>query len=207
MNLIILGPQGCGKGTQAQLLADKFGWLHFEMGKILRSIAQSENNKYSKGVAQALNSGSLVPDEYVRLIAWDFVKKHQDKGIIFEGYPRSVDQYDHLQDMLRKFGKKLDFVINIDISEAESIARLEKRRTCNKCGKVYTGGTVCECGGQLVQREDDKPEAIRQRLQIYHAQTHPVFEKAVADGIGVEISGEFPIEIVHAHILEAIKNI
>lgn len=181
MNLIILGPQGCGKGTQAQLLADKFGWLHFEMGKVLRSIAKSANNKYSKAVAQALTSGSLVPDEYVRLIAWDFVKKHQDQGIIFEGYPRSVAQYEHLQDMLRKSGRRLDAVVNIKISEAESIARLEKR-----------------------SRGDDKPDAIRRRLQIYHAQTHPVFEKAVAEKIGVEINGEQPIEKVHQDILTAL---
>ena len=86
MKIIIQGPQACGKGTQARLLAQKYGWMHFEMGKILRSIVHSDN-PYASKIKDTLNSGGLVPDELVRLIAWDFVKKNYDKGIVFEGYP------------------------------------------------------------------------------------------------------------------------
>lgn len=209
MNIIIQGPQASGKGTQARLLAEKFGLLHFEMGKILRSIASS-NNEHSEAVKKALNSGNLVPDEFVRLIAWDFVSKHHKQGIVFEGYPRSLAQYEHLQDMLRKFNKKIDYLISINIPESESIKRMSDRRTCLKCGRVYSlavDGDLknCECGGELVLRQDDKPEAIKRRLEIYHTQTRPVWEKAKQEGIAVEIDGLPPIAQVHEAILKCIK--
>lgn len=204
MKIIIQGPQACGKGTQARLLAQKYGWMHFEMGKILRSIVHSDN-PYASKIKDTLNSGGLVPDELVRLIAWDFVKKNYTKGIVFEGYPRSLAQYEHLQEMLKKFNKRIDALISIDIPEAESIARMSDRRTCVKCGRVYSLSvdgnlTNCECGGELVLREDDKPEAIKKRLQIYHQQTRHVFEKAKAEGIAIEIDGMHPIAEVHEKI-------
>lgn len=209
MNIIIQGPQASGKGTQARLLAEKFGMLHFEMGKILRSIANSDN-LHAEVVKKTLNSGGLVPDEYVRLIAWDFVSKHHKQGIVFEGYPRSLAQYEHLQDMLRKFNKKIDYLISINIPEEESIRRMSDRRTCLRCGRVYSisvDGQMekCECGGELVLREDDKPEAIKHRLEIYHTQTRPVWEKAKQEGIAFEVDGRPPISEVHESILKCIK--
>lgn len=213
MKIIIQGPQACGKGTQARLLAQKYGWMHFEMGKILRSIVHSDN-PYASKIKDTLNSGGLVPDELVRLIAWDFVKKNHDKGIVFEGYPRSVAQYDHLQDMLRKFNKRLNALISIEIPTEESISRMSDRRTCVKCGRVYSLAidgeiTKCNCGGDLVLREDDKPEAIKRRLQIYHDQTRPVFEKAKKENIAIQVDGLPPITDVHLEIikqLEILKN-
>lgn len=201
MNVIIAGPQACGKGTQARLLSEKYGWLHFEMGKILRSIANSDN-PYADKIKATLNSGSLVPDELVRLIAWDFISHHHEKGIVFEGYPRSIAQYEHLQDMLKKFNKRIDALVSIQIPEEESVKRMSDRRTCVRCGRVYIAGEVleCECGGELVLREDDKPTAIKQRLQIYHDQTRPVFERAKAEGIAIEIDGMHPIPEVHEMI-------
>lgn len=189
MNLILLGPQGSGKGTQAEILVEKYGLNYFEAGKILRSIPE---------IRQTLNRGELVPEEYVRLIAWDFINKHdRNKGFLFDGYPRSVAQYDHLQDMLKKFGKRVDLVINIGIPEEESVRRLSARRMCTKCGEIYNlvtedkpdGNECAKCGGDLYQREDDKPEAVRRRLEIYRDQTHPVFEKALGEGIGIEVNG------------------
>lgn len=211
MNVLILGPQGCGKGTQAALLAKDLNLHHLDMGQVLRSVAKSDN-EYANIVAETINDGNLVPDEYVRLIAWDFVSKHNDDhdGFIFEGYPRGVAQYEQLQEMLKSFGKKLDWVFRLDISEAETIRRLALRRTCEKCGTVYTIGIepfICEkCGGRLILREDDKPEAILRRLQIYKQQTEPVFERAEAEGIAVKINGERPIETVHQELLAKIRN-
>lgn len=201
MIVIIQGPQACGKGTQARLLSEKYGWLHLEMGKILRSIASSDN-QYAAKIRDTLNSGGLVPDELVRLIAWDYIKKHHEQGLIFEGYPRSLAQYEHLQDMLKKFNKRIDAVISVNIPEEESIRRMSDRRTCLRCGRVYIVDEVskCECGGELVLREDDKPEAIKRRLQIYHRQTRPVFERAKAEGIAIEIDGMHPIAEVHEKI-------
>jgi len=207
MNIILLGPQGSGKGTQAELLAEEFGFNHFEAGKILRSIASSNNPK-AAAVKLAIDGGGLVPDELIRLIAWDFISKHTPaKGFLFDGYPRSVDQYEHLKDMLARSGQKIDWVINLEIPESETIHRLSARRTCNKCGEVYNlitnppPGSKCKCGGELVQRDDDKPEAIQRRLTIYRSQTHPVFERAVAEGIGIEIDGLRSITVIHQDIL------
>src|SRR3989344_4523181 len=201
MNIIIQGPQACGKGTQARLLCEKYGWLHLEMGKILRSIANSDNPHATK-IHDTLNSGGLVPDELVRLISWDFIKKHHERGLVFEGYPRSIAQYEHLQDMLKKFYKRINALISINIPEVESIRRMSDRRTCLRCGRVYIVGEAqkCECGGELVLREDDKPQAIKKRLQIYHQQTRPVFDRAKAEGIAIEIDGMHPIAEVHEKI-------
>lgn len=211
MNVILLGPQGSGKGTQAELLAEKLHLTHLEMGKVLRSIADSDNS-HAAAVKQALVSGNLVPDEYTRLIAWDFITKHHPttQGFIFEGYPRSIAQYEHLEDMLRKFGKKIDLVVVLTISEEESIRRLSSRRTCARCGRVYNlithppPGPTCECGGKLVHREDDQPEAIKRRLQVYREQTAPVFTRATQQGIGIDINGERPISVIHHDILAAL---
>lgn len=214
MNIILLGPQGSGKGTQAELLAKKFNLVHLEMGKVLRSVAYS-SNKHAEVVKETLESGNLVPDEYVRLIAWDFINKHQPKtsGFIFEGYPRSLAQYEHVQDMLRKFGKKIDHAIVLNISQDESIRRLGGRLTCAKCGEIYNKITSprppingrCEvCGGELVEREDDKAEAIGRRLKIYHSQTKKIVEKAREEGILMEVDGERPIEKIHQDIVARI---
>ena len=218
-NIILLGPQGSGKGTQAQLLVDKFGFNHFEAGQILRSIANSANPNAAM-IKQAIDGGGLVPDELVRLIAWDFISKHpQGNGFIFDGYPRSVDQYEHLKDMLAKSGRKITSVINLEIPEAETIRRLSARRTCPKCGEVYNLITnppssktsegqalKCDkCGGELIQRDDDQPEAIQRRLAIYRSRTHPVFARAVAEGLGIEIDGLRPIAVIHQDILNRLR--
>ena len=182
MNIILLGPQGSGKGTQAELLIEKFGLQHFEAGRILRSIADSDN-EHAGAVKAALNSGNLVPDELVRLIAWDFINKRKNGGFVFDGYPRSVAQYEHLKDMLMKSGKKIDKVIDLEISEQETIKRLSKRG-----------------------REDDTSEAIKKRLELFRLQTEPVIEKARQDGILLEIDGERPIEVIHQDIYDQINH-
>ncbi len=209
MNLLILGPQGSGKGTQAQLLADKYNLVHLDMGRILRSVATSDN-VHAKVVHEAIMAGGLVPDEYVRLIAWDHISKTHatGKGIVIEGYPRSLAQYEQMEDMLRKFGDRIDKVILVNISEEESVRRLSSRLTCLKCGRVYNTITApppangtCECGGELVLRDDDKPEAIKRRLQIYRTQTTHIVERAQEEGLLLEINGEQPIETIHLEIV------
>ena len=201
MTLIILGPQGSGKGTQGGLLVAKYGMNYVDMGRILRSVHQ---------VKDYVNRGELVPDELVRTIAWDHINKQdKSKGFLFDGYPRSVPQYEALQDMLRRFGKKIERVIWLDISEVESIRRLSARRKCERCGEIYNLITeppkiegVCDkCGGKLSQREDDTPEAIKRRLQLYHEQTHPILERARSEGILLEVNGERPFEAIFEEIV------
>lgn len=214
MNLIIQGPQGSGKGTQAELLQKQYGFHYFDTGKILRSIAASEND-HAAVVKAAMDKGELVPDEYLRLIAWDYISKHEkEAGFIFDGYPRSLAQYEHLKDMLMKFGKKIDHVINIEIPEAETISRLSSRRVCTKCGEIYNlvskppkSVEACDvCGGELIQRADDTSEAIRRRLQIYREQTHPVFDRAAQEGIAIEIDGSRSIEAIHQDIVSKLYD-
>lgn len=214
MNLILTGPQGCGKGTQAELLVKRYGMNYVDMGSILRSIANSEN-KFASVVKEHQEKGELVPDEYVLLIAWDHISKQdKNKGFIFDGYPRSVPQYEHVQDMLMKFGKKLDRVIYLDISEEETIKRLSTRRTCTKCGSIFnlitnpptSEGKCDNCGGELKQRTDDQPEAIKERLKEYHRYTQPVLKKAEEEGILLKINGERPIEEIHEEIVNKLEE-
>ena len=209
MNLILLGPQGSGKGTQAELLVQKYGLNYVEMGKILRSIAESDN-QYAKIVKEMIDKGELVPDEYVRLIAWDHINKQdKEKGWLFDGYPRSLEQYEYLEDMLRKFGKKIDWVVYLFISPEESIRRLSARRTCEKCGEIFNLVTnppknpeICDkCGGKLTQREDDQPGAIKRRLELFNERTKPILEKARQENILMEVNGERPIEQIHEEIV------
>lgn len=201
MNLILLGSQGSGKGTQAELLVKKYGLNYVEMGKILRSMPE---------VKESIDKGELVPDEFVRLIAWDHINKQdKERGFLFDGYPRSLEQYGYLEDMLRKFGKKIDWVVYLYISPEESIRRLSARRTCEKCGEIYNLITnlpknpeVCDkCGGKLMQREDDQPEAIKRRLELFNERTKPILEKARQENILMEVDGERPIEQIHDDVV------
>ena len=210
MNLILLGPEGRGKGTQAELLVQKYGLNYVEMGKILRSIAESDN-QYAKIVKEMIDKGELVPDEYVRLIAWDHINKQdKEKGWLFDGYPRSLEQYEYLEDMLRKFGKKIDWVVYLFISPEESIRRLSARRTCEKCGEIFNLVTnppknpeICDkCGGRLGQREDDQPGAIKRRLELFNERTKPILEKARQENILMEVNGERPIDIINDEIVQ-----
>ncbi len=204
MNIIILGPQGSGKGTQAELLQQKLGLHRFEAGKALRNITDPE-------IKKIIDAGELAPQGYVKQLVETFMAQNRDSaGFLFDGYPRTVEQYDELKSILNG---KINHVINIEISEAETIRRLSARRTCSKCGEIYNlitkkpSGERCDiCGGELVHREDDKPESIQKRLAIYRSQTHPVFEKAVAEGIGIEIDGEKPIDVIHQEIITKLND-
>lgn len=187
MNVILLGPQGSGKGTQAELLANKFNLKVFSAGQILR-------NSTDPVIKEALVSGNLVPDEVLAKIVKQFIENNS--GIIFDGFPRVLSQYELLKTMT-----KIDAVINIEIPEEETIRRLSLRRTCDQCGEIYNHEGKCDkCEGNLVQREDDKPEAIARRLSIYREQTHAVFEAAMGEGIGHEVNGVQSIDEVFSDI-------
>jgi adenylate kinase len=214
MNIVILGPQGSGKGTQTALLAEKYNLAHIETGKILREIANS-NHPRSEEIKNIMNNGLLVSDKILEEVMVGAMDNQKDKaGFVFDGTPRNLEQYNLIKKILEERGESLDKVIVVNISEDESIKRLSARRSCSVCGKVYNiitnpspNGDFCECGGRLFQREDDRPQLIKKRLQTYHEQTSKVIELAKNDGILEEINGERPIEEIFNNIVKSIEII
>ena len=205
MNLLILGPQGSGKGTQAQLLAKKFSLLYLEMGSLLRQLSKTD-----KEIDRTINKGQLLPDgPTVEIFAKFLADNSWEKknGLMLDGFPRTFSQHQSVKEYLSKYRQKIDHAIYLDISESTSIKRLSARRTCSGCGKVYNlltnppKGDVCgSCGGKLVQREDDKEEAIRERLRIFREMTQPLIELLEKEGILLKIDGERPIQTIFEDI-------
>ena len=201
MNILILGPQGAGKGTQARLLSEKLGLYYFETGSFLRDIS-SKNEE----VRELLAKGNLVPDrEISSYVQAYFDEKGIYDNIIFDGFPRTVVQYNFFKKWLEDKESSLDSVIVLKISEEETIRRLAARRQDPETGKIYNLITDPPPEGldksKLVQREDDTPEAIKQRLAWYGKLVVPLIEVMKKDSKVIEIDGERPIEVVFKDIL------
>lgn len=206
MNIIILGPQGSGKGTQAEMLRDRLGSYYFEAGKLLRQKAQTD-----KRLEEIVNKeGKFVPDEEMISYAEEDLRENaQDlNNLILEGFPRTIFQYRTIKNWFNGHGFGIDKAIVFEISDEEAVKRLSARRTCEKCGKVYNlvtnppKGNLCDCGGKLYQREDDKPEAIKRRLSIYKRFTQPLVKLLDREGILIKINGERPIEVIFNEVCE-----
>lgn len=204
MNIILLGPQGSGKGTQARLLVEKFKFFYFESGGFLREVAKTNAH-----VRQMLDNGLFVPDAEMASFATAFLdEKGIFDNILFDGFPRSVKQLAVLEAWLaaRKTGIDLVFVLEID--EAETVRRLSARRMDTKTGKIYNliteppPKTVAQ--DSLVQRDDDKPEAIKKRLGWYKKQVVPLITKLKEEIEVVEVNGARPIAEIHQEIYEKI---
>lgn len=211
MNIIILGPQGSGKGTQAQLLRDHFGLFYLEAGSFLREVARK-----NKRIDELINKkGELLPDEEVFELITKYLEKEKPnrENILFDGFPRSLRQYELLKGWLKKCNKKVDYAIFLDVSEAESIKRLSARRVCLKCAKVYNLVTnppnnafgKCECGGDLIRREDDNPEIIAKRLKLYKEKTKPLLEVLKKEKILVNVDGERPVDVIFEDIVQKLR--
>ncbi|MFZ5365672.1 MAG: adenylate kinase [Patescibacteria group bacterium] len=213
MNLIITGPQGSGKGTQARLLAEKMGLVHLETGEMFRQIAE-KNTAFGREVKAWINRGVLVPDrEVVRLLRQILTREVLKKGFILDGSPRTLPQIKWLDKILAKKNNQIDKLIYLNISKKESIRRLQARRICPKCGRNYNMLTMppkndelCdECDVKLVIREDETPQAIVKRLKEYHSQTSPMINYYRKKGKVVEINGEQTVKDVLKDILGKLK--
>lgn len=208
MNILLIGPQGSGKGTQAQLLVREFGLYYVESGEILRAAAKND-----PVIDRLINKeGKLLPDDITFRLVTDKLEKERAErdGILFDGFPRSVSQFELLDDWLAQMGKKINLAILIEISEEVSIKRLSGRRIDPTNGKIYnliTEPPPPEVDvSSLIQREDDKPEAIKKRLELYKEVTGPLIERLDAAGTLKVVGGERPIEIIYEEISKAIKN-
>ena len=181
MQLVIFGPPGVGKGTLSDMLAEKYKIPHISTGDIFRNEINSGNSE----LIQYVEKGLLVPDSVVNKVIEKGLKQDICKnGFILDGYPRTVDQAEFLENAMWKMKKKIDFIINLLASEDTIIERLTQRRQCSKCGALYNLVTIkpkkkdiCnKCSSALVQRKDDESETVRKRIQVYNEQTSPLIE-------------------------------
>ncbi|MEL6426757.1 MAG: adenylate kinase [Pseudomonadota bacterium] len=209
MNIILLGPPGAGKGTQARKLVEERGMVQLSTGDMLRA-AKTSGTEMGKQVAEVMARGDLVTDEIViGLIAEQLDNGAADKGAIFDGFPRTLAQADALGELLAKRGDGLDAVVEIRVDADALVARISGRFTCSSCGEVYHDDTkpttvdgVCDnCGGtEFTRRADDNPDALRTRLMAYYRDTSPLIGYYYAKGQLSPIDGMAEIGTVSASL-------
>jgi adenylate kinase len=202
MNIVLLGAPGAGKGTQAQKLVEDFGIAHISTGDLLRA-AVKEGSRLGREAKSYMDEGKLVPDKLVI----DLVKERLDAddaqaGFILDGFPRNTAQAVTLDSELSDLGKSLDAALLVDVAPEVIVGRLSSRRTCRSCGYTAPAGVdVCpSCGGEMYQRDDDKPETIQHRLDVYQSQTAPLVEYYLGHGILVKVDGDRPVDDVYADV-------
>jgi adenylate kinase len=207
--LVVLGKQGAGKGTQCDRLAALYGVPHVSTGDMLRAAVKADS-ALGREVAAVLNSGALVSDELViRLVAERFAAPDAAAGALLDGFPRNLAQAQALDQLLGEGGLRM--CINLDVPIERATQRLSSRRVCQDCGTIYRdtdpsalSGTCAKCGGHVVQRDDDRPEAIRRRLETYERDTAPLLDFYRARGVLVTVDGDRAPDEVTASIEAAI---
>lgn len=198
MNIIIIGPQGSGKGTQALFLAERFNATHLDVGRMLRKMAK-EDSDLGKQLHEIIHvKKELVPDDIIlKALMEEFRNVPRDRGIILDGAPRRIDQIEEVEQAFSDAGRKINKVVYLNVTEDESIDRVSKRYSCSKCHKHFTLGEnlispsdLCpDCGSSVEQRKDDTEEGIRKRLSIFKEQTMPVVENYRKKGKLAEVDG------------------
>lgn len=212
-NIILLGPPGAGKGTHAEALKREFGVEHISTGDMLRA-AVAAGTELGRQAKQYMDAGALVPDEVVIGIVRERLLENQPESVLFDGFPRTPAQAEALERVAAEVGLPHAIVIYLQVSDEEVIARLSGRLQCRKCGAIYNtrydqleAGSQCPaCEGEIYQRDDDRLEAIRHRLQVYREQTAPLIEYYRQRGQLVEVPGEGgSIEQLAAGVVAAVR--
>ena len=206
MNIVLLGAPGAGKGTVAQELVEEFGVAHISTGDLLRAAvkAQSELGIQAK---KYMDAGELVPDQLViDLVKERLAADDAQKGFILDGFPRNTVQAVTLDTELAALDRSLDCALLVDVAPEVIVTRLSSRRTCRDCGHTGTATeTVCPtCGGEMYQRDDDKPETIQNRLDVYEKNTSPLIEYYRGQGILKTVDGDQSMAAVYAAVKEAL---
>jgi adenylate kinase len=215
LNLILVGPPGAGKGTQAERLTADFGLPYFATGNILRA-AVADGTELGKKAKEYMDAGNLVPDEVIIGVILEALDGEEaSDGFLLDGFPRTVPQADALGAALEKVGRKLSGVLLIDVDDDEVVRRLSGRRTCSKNGHTYHvdfdppkhDGVCDQDGSKLLQRDDDKPETIRKRLSVYHEQTEPLVEYYEGRDLLRRFDGTRTPNEVHDHVRATVATL
>ncbi len=211
MILVFLGPPGAGKGTQAKLLSQRMGFLHLSTGDLLREAVKNQT-PLGKKAKEYMDRGELVPDELIVQLIEETMPK--DGNVILDGFPRTVNQALALEEMLKGKGEKISKVLFFDVPDEVIIDRLSGRRVCSKCGAVYhvkynppkIEGVCDLCGGSLVQRDDDKEEVVKKRLEVYRKQTQPLIEFYQDRSIIYRLDAEKVVEELFEEVKGLVKD-
>ncbi len=203
--ILFIGPPGCGKGTHAYRLSEEYDIVPISMGELLRKAVES-GTETGKRIADLMAQGMLVPDEIAMEVVKDALENHSDIDLLFDGFPRSVNQARHLDGLLPDFGRKVDAAILFRVSDQEVIRRISGRRMDPATGKIYhIEFNPPPPGIKTVQRKDDREEVVRKRLDIYHWQTEPVTDYYREKGGLVEIDGEGTPDEVYSRLIEVLR--
>ncbi len=214
MRIILFGPPGSGKGTQAKLLCEKFNIPHISTGDLLRAAVA---NRTPLGIKakEYMEAGNLVPDEIMIGLIHEVLESERAKnGFILDGFPRTVKQAKALDQLLDEMDVTLDGIISLRVEHEEIIRRLTDRKTCSSCGRIYKSDQLKKenpnacpyCGGELFQRKDDDPETARHRLQVYLRETKPLKDFYRKSGRFIQIDGMQDIAVVHEAIVGILRQ-
>jgi adenylate kinase len=215
MRLVLVGAPGAGKGTQAKFMAKHFDIPSISTGDIFRANIKARSD-LGMAAKRYMDAGELVPDEVTIGIVRDRIAQDDaKKGFLLDGFPRTVPQAEALDRMLAELGTQLDAVLELQVEDDEVVRRLSGRRTCRSCGHVWhvefdppTKPGVCDvCGGQLFQRDDDLPETIRRRLEVYNEQTAPLVGFYSRAGLLREIPAQGPVDEITTRAIAALESV
>ena len=213
MRLVLVGPPGAGKGTQAQFIAAQFAIPKISTGDIFRANV-GQGTELGVTAKKYMDAGDLVPDEVTNAMVAERLKEDDAvDGFLLDGFPRTLPQAATLDDMLASLGSKLDVVLELVVDDEEVIRRLSGRRTCRTCGHIWhvdfdpptCQGRCDHCGGQLFQRDDDRPDAVKHRLDVYAEQTAPLIAYYAEKGVLVGIDATGPVDDVTERAIAAIR--
>lgn len=213
MNIIIMGPPGAGKGTQAELLIKEFAIPHISTGDMFRA-AIKQGTELGKEAKRVMDLGQLVPDEItIGIVKERLAEDDCKKGFLLDGFPRTVPQADALEQILSDLGRKLDAAVNVDVANEVLMARMVGRRVCRQCGATYNiefnkpkeEGKCDKCGGELYQRSDDSEETVANRLKVYSEQTAPLLAYYDERGLLRTVDGDQGLKEVFADICKKLK--
>ncbi len=212
MNFVILmGPPGSGKGTQASLLQQRKDYILLSTGDLLRDEMKNKSDFGSK-VSDFINRGLLVPDALITGFIIDYIEKNRlyEKKVVFDGFPRRISQAEALNDLMKKYDKNIDSAILIDLSDEEIIRRLTGRKMCPKCKTVYSAEVkedkCMKCGSELIIRTDDNAETISKRIDVYKSETSPLIDYFNEKNVMKKINGQGNIENIYEQIIGVIEN-